>query len=145
MTYMFNSEFLKIILIIVMYNVHNLFIYIIYIILCVMILSSQGEIVVQFLLPYSAYPNAILPWSRNYERFISFSHLYFLPIILNTYQFDFKLHYQAYIIFMSFPLVYLFIFFYFLNSHCIPICFNFSSWAAICFNKLVYMPYYHGT
>ena len=26
---------------------------------------------------------------------------------------------------------------YFLNYHCIPICFNFSSWAAICFNKLI--------
>ena len=64
-------------------------------------------------------------------------HTYTLyPLERNTYQFDFKLHYQAYIIFMSFPLVYLFIF-YFLNSHCIPICFNFSSWAAICFNKLV--------
>ena len=58
-------------------------------------------------------------------------HTYtFYPLERNTYQFDFKLHYQAYIIFMSFPLVYLFIF-YFLNSHCIPICFNFSSWAAI--------------
>ena len=64
-------------------------------------------------------------------------HTYtFYPLERNTYQFDFKLHYQAYIIFMSSPLVYLFIF-YFLNSHCIPICFNFSSWAAICFNKLV--------
>ena len=65
-------------------------------------------------------------------------HTYtFYPLERNTYQFDFKLHYQAYIIFMSFPLVYFFLFIFFLNSYCIPICFNFSSWAAICFNKLV--------
>ena len=34
----------------------------------------------------------------------------FYSLELNTYQFDFKLHYLAYIIFMSFPLDYLFIF-----------------------------------
>ena len=37
----------------------------------------------------------------------------FYPLELNTYQFDFKLHYQGYIIFMSFPLVYLFIYLFF--------------------------------
>ena len=45
--------------------------------------------------------------SRNYERFIFFSHLYLLD--LNTYQFDFKLHYLAYIIFMSLLLDYFFL------------------------------------
>ena len=30
----------------------------------------------------------------------------FYPLDLNTYQFDFKLHYLAYIIFMSIPLKY---------------------------------------
>ena len=74
--------------------------------------------------------------SRNYERFLSFHTYTFYPLDLKPYQFDFKLHYLAYIIFMSFPLDYLFIFYY-LNYHCIPICFNFSSRAAICFNKLV--------
>ena len=75
--------------------------------------------------------------SRNYERFISFSHLYFYPLELNTYQFDFKLHYQAYIIFMSVPLVYLFIYLFFKFS-LYTYMFYFSSWAAICFNKLVF-------
>ena len=66
-----------------------------------------------------------------------FFHTYtFYPLELNTYQFDFKLHYLAYVMFMSFPLDY-FYFFYVLNSRCITICFNFSSWAAICFNKHV--------
>ena len=38
-------------------------------------------------------------------------HTYtFYPLERNTYQFDFKLHYQAYIIFMSFPLVYVYLF-----------------------------------
>ena len=58
---------------------------------------------------------------NGYYDVLFLFHTYtFCPLELNTYQFDFKLHYQAYIIFMSFSLVYLFI--YFLNSHCIPIC-----------------------
>ena len=42
-------------------------------------------------------------------------HTYtFYPLDLNTYQFDFKLHYLAYVIFMSFPLDYLFIFYFYI-------------------------------
>ena len=58
--------------------------------------------------------------SIHYERFISFTHSTFYPLDRNTYQFDFKLHYLAYIIFLC--LSYLNI--YFLNYHCIPICFK---------------------
>ena len=37
------------------------------------------------------------------------THTYtFYPLDLNTYQFDFKLHYLVYIIFMSFLLDYIF-------------------------------------
>ena len=78
--------------------------------------------------------------SRNYERFISFNTYTFYPLDLNTYQFDFKLPYLAYIIFMSFLLDYIFIYLL-LNYYCIPICFNFSSWAAICFSKLVFLKF----
>ena len=50
---------------------------------------------------------------QNYERLFLFHTCTFYPLDLNTYQFDFKLHYLAYIIFMSFPLGYLFIFLFF--------------------------------